>query len=67
MTELEYLNRHHEVTEMYIGLARLSLREGFPMEAERHLDQCCRKLDALRDERMGPELVAKAKAAGLIA
>lgn len=67
MTELEYLNRHHEVTEAYIGLARLSLREGFPREAERRLDECCKKLDALREERMGPELTAKAKAAGLIA
>ncbi|HYF89009.1 hypothetical protein [Azospirillum sp.] len=67
MDELAYLNRHREVTEMYIGLARLSLREGFPSEAERRLDECCRKPDALREERMGPELTAKAKAAGLIA
>ncbi|QCG93989.1 hypothetical protein E6C67_08555 [Azospirillum sp. TSA2s] len=67
MTELEYLNRHHEVTETYIGLARLRLQEGLPGEAGRLLDHCCQKLNELREERMGPELTAKAKAAGLIA
>jgi Tfp pilus assembly protein PilF len=52
MDRLTYLERHHEITEKYIGLARMYLDCGDVDTAKEFLAKCVKEIDAVFDERI---------------
>ena len=42
-----YLNKHHEITETAIGVARLKIKDGDPAAALEWLDKACRELEVI--------------------
>lgn len=52
MDRLTYLERHHEITEKYIGMTRLCLQRGDAVAATELLTKCVKEVDAVFDERI---------------